>query len=175
MSDERRGYVQVYTGDGKGKTTAALGLAMRALGRGLRVLVVQFMKADPEGGEIVTGKRLGIEVVQVGGDHWVQKGEVTPEELQVAARGFARARDLVLSGAYDVIVLDELVTALFFELVPLADVLALMAAKPAHTELVMTGRGAPDDLVAAADLVTEMRPLKHYYDTGVKAREGIEF
>ena len=175
MSDERRGYVQVYTGDGKGKTTAALGLTMRALGRGLRVLVVQFMKADPKWGEIVTAKRFGIEVVQAGGDHWVHKGKVTPEDLQVAARGFARARDLVLSGAYDVIVLDELVTTLFFELVPLADVLALMAAKPAHTELVMTGRGASDELIAAADLVTEMRPLKHYYDTGVKAREGIEF
>jgi cob(I)alamin adenosyltransferase len=174
MSAERRGYVQVYTGDGKGKTTAALGLTMRALGRGLRVLVVQFMKADPEWGEIVTAKRLGIEVVQAGGDHWVRKGQVTPEDLQVAARGFASARDLVLSGAYDVIVLDELVTALSFELVPLADVLALMAAKPAYSELVMTGRGAPEDLVAAADLVTEMRSVKHYFDAGVAAREGIE-
>jgi cob(I)alamin adenosyltransferase len=174
-SVDRRGYVQVYTGDGKGKTTAALGLMVRALGRDLRVVVIQFMKADPTWGEIITTKRLGVEVVQAGLDHWVFKGKVSAADVQAAGRGFARARELVLSGDYDLVVLDELVTALFFELVPLADVLALMAARPTHTELVLTGRGAPAELVAAADLVTEMRPLKHYFDAGVEAREGIEF
>jgi cob(I)alamin adenosyltransferase len=175
MSAPRTGYVQLYTGDGKGKTTAAFGLAMRAAGRGLRVLVLQFMKADPAWGEIVSAKRLGIDVEQVGLDHWVIKGEATAADLAAAAVGLARARALVLGGAYDVVVLDELVTAVFFELVPLDDALRLLAERPPHVELVLTGRRAPDELVAAADLVTEMRPLKHYYDAGVDAREGIEY
>jgi len=175
MVDRRAGYVQVYTGDGKGKTTAAFGLAMRAAGRGLRALVLQFMKADPSWGEIVSARRLGIAVEQVGLDHWVFKGKVTADDRAAAAAGFARARDLVMGGDYDVVVLDELATALFFELIPLDDVLRLLADKPRHVELVVTGRRAPDELLAAADLVTEMRPLKHYYDAGVQAREGIEF
>ncbi len=174
-SRQREGFVQVYTGDGKGKTTAALGLVLRALGHDLRVAVLQFMKADPTWGEIVMLRRLGVEVAQCGLDHWVLKGEATQEDLAVAAEGFARARDLVTSGAYDVVVLDELVTALYFELVTLDDVLALLRDKPAHVELVLTGRRAPDELLAAADLVTEMVPRKHYYDAGVGAREGIEY
>ena len=172
---DRRGYVQVYTGDGKGKTTAAFGLAMRAAGRDLRVLILQFMKADPAWGEIVSARRLGIAVEQVGLDHWVFKDKVSADDLAAAAAGFARARELVASGDYDVVVLDELVTAVFFELVPLDDVLRLLAEKPQHVELVITGRRAPDEIVAAADLVTEMRPIRHYYDSGVAAREGIEY
>jgi cob(I)alamin adenosyltransferase len=175
VSSERTGFVQVYTGEGKGKTTAALGLSMRALGQGLRVAFLQFMKGDPTWGELVTLRRLGVEPVQVGLDHWVHKGKATADDLAAAAAGLARARDLVLSGAFDVVVLDELCTALFFELVGLDDVLALIAGKPRHTELVITGRGAPEGLVAAADLVTEMRPVKHYFDAGVKARRGIEY
>ena len=171
----REGFVQVYTGDGKGKTTAALGLALRALGHDLRVAVLQFMKADPTWGEIVMLRRLGVEVRQCGLDHWVIKGEATKEDLAAAAQGFAEARELVLRGEHDLVVLDELVTALFFELVPLDDVLTLLREKPAHVELVITGRRAPEQLLAAADLVTEMVPRKHYYDAGVEAREGIEF
>jgi cob(I)alamin adenosyltransferase len=172
---ERRGCVQVYTGDGKGKTTAALGLALRALGHDLRVIVVQFMKADPSWGEIVMARRIGLDVLQVGLDHWVRKGEVTAEDLRAAAEGFARAREVVLSGDFDVVVLDELLTALFFDLVALDDVLLLFEQRPAAIELVVTGRRAPDEVVAAADLVTEMRDVKHYYDAGVPARQGIEY
>jgi cob(I)alamin adenosyltransferase len=170
------GLVQVYTGDGKGKTTAAFGLAMRAAGHGERVLVLQFMKADPTWGEIVSAKKLGVEVEQVGLDHWVIKGEATDDDLAAAAAGFARARDLVMSGDHDLVVLDELITAVFFELVGLDEVLRLITFdRPARVELVLTGRRAPAEIVEAADLVTEMRPLKHYYDAGVQAREGIEF
>jgi cob(I)alamin adenosyltransferase len=172
---EREGFVQVYTGDGKGKTTAALGLVLRALGHDLKVAVLQFMKADPTWGEIVMLRRLGVEVAQCGLDHWVIKGEATEEDLAAAAEGFARARDLVMSRRFDIVVLDELVTALFFELVSLDDVLGLMKGKPGHVELVITGRRAPDELLEAADLVTEMVPRKHYYDAGVEAREGIEY
>jgi cob(I)alamin adenosyltransferase len=148
---------------------------LRALGHGLRPVVVQFMKADPSWGEIVMLRRLDVEIVQAGLDHWVHKGEATAEDLAAAAAGLARARELVVGGGYDVVVLDELVTALYFELVPLDDVLALLRDKPVEVELVITGRRAPEELVAAADLVTEMRPLRHYFDQGVQGREGIEF
>jgi len=175
MSPLREGYVQVYTGEGKGKTTAALGLVMRALGQGLRPLVLQFMKADPGCGELVILRRLDVEVVQCGLEHWVIKGEATAEDLAAAAAGLARARQLVMSSDYDVVVLDELVTAVYFELVAQNDVLALLRDKPAAVELVLTGRRAGGEIVAAADLVTEMRPVKHYYDGGVEARAGIEY
>ena len=175
MSPLERGYVQLYTGDGKGKTTASLGLVLRALGQGLRPAVLQFMKADPGWGEIVSLKRLGVPVQQCGLDHWVVAGKVSDEDRAAAGAGFARARALVESGEYDLVVLDELVTALFFELVPLQGVLDLIREKPARVDLVITGRRAPEELVAAADLATEMRPLKHYFDAGVKARPGIEF
>ena len=112
---------------------------------------------------------------QCGLDHWVVKGEATGEDLAAAMAGFEQARGLVTSGDYDLVVLDELVTAVFFELVPLDAVLAMIAARPAAVELVITGRRAPQELIAAADLATEMRPLKHYYDAGVQARSGIEY
>jgi cob(I)alamin adenosyltransferase len=175
MSTEREGFVHVYTGDGKGKTTAALGLVVRALGQGLRPTVLQFMKGDPTWGEIVTLTRLGVPVQQCGLDHWVIKGEASEEDLAAAAAGFDRAEALVESGDYDLVVLDELVTAVYFELVPLRRVLDLIAGKPGAVELVITGRRAPEELVEAADLATEMRLLKHYFDAGVKARPGIEF
>jgi cob(I)alamin adenosyltransferase len=132
------------------------------------------MKANPSCGEVVSAARLGIGVEQVGLDHWVRKGEATVGDLRAAAAGFRRARGCVDGGEYDLVVLDELITAVFFELVAAGDVCALFAGKPAHVELVATGRGAPDEIVAAADLVTEMRPVKHYYDAGVGARQGIE-
>jgi cob(I)alamin adenosyltransferase len=175
VSPLERGYVQVYTGDGKGKTTASLGLVLRALGQGLRPAVLQFMKADPNWGEIVSLRSLGVPVQQCGLDHWVRAGKVSDEDRAAAAEGFARARALVESGDYDLVVLDELVTAVFFELVPLPGVLDLIREKPERVELVITGRRAPEELIAAADLATEMRPLKHYFDAGVQARPGIEF
>ena len=175
MTRLTEGYVQVYTGDGKGKTTAALGLVLRAVGQGLRVIVVQFMKSNPNWGEVVSLRKLGVPVEQCGLDHWVLEGEASAEDVAAASAGFARARALVESGDYDLVVLDELVTAVFFDLVPLDSVLAMVATKPAGVELVMTGRHAPPEIIAAADLATEMRPLKHYSDAGVKARPGIEF
>ncbi len=175
MAAEREGFIQIYTGDGKGKTTAALGLVLRALGQGLRPAVLQFMKSDPTWGEIVTLHKLDVPVLQCGLDDWVFEGEATAEDLAAAAAGLVKARALVDSGDYDLVVLDELITAVYFELVPVAAVLAMMAARPRAVELVITGRRAPEELIAAADLVTEMRPLKHYYDAGVQARRGIEF
>jgi cob(I)alamin adenosyltransferase len=172
---DRTGLVQVYTGDGKGKTTAALGLALRARGHDLRVIMIQFMKADPDWGEIRMAGEIGVDVLQVGLDHWVIKGEATTEDLAAAAAGFAKAREIIGLGVHDVVILDELATAVFFELVPLDDVLTLMRDKPPSVEIVITGRRAAPEIIAAADLVTEMKPLKHYYDAGIPAREGIEY
>lgn len=175
MNEGRAGYVQIYTGDGKGKTTAAFGLALRATGQGLRAIVVQFMKADATWGEVQAASRLGVPVEQVRLDHWVRKGMASADDLGAAAAGFERAREVVQSGDYDVVILDELMTSVFFELVLASDVVRLLRNKPQHAELVLTGRRAPAELVEAADLVTEMRSIKHYFDRGVGARRGIEY
>src|SRR5665648_967857 len=116
MTAARQGYVQIYTGDGKGKTTAALGLIVRALGQGLRPAVLQFMKSDPSWGEVVTLKKLGVPVEQFGLNHWVIKGEASEEDLAAAAAGLAKARALVDSGDYDLVVLDELITVSYTHL-----------------------------------------------------------
>lgn len=171
-----KGLVQVYTGNGKGKTTAALGLVFRALGHGLHIHVMQFMKGQTVYGELESAKRFAGQLVieQVGLPSFVKAGRQTAEDRQRAQQAFARARALITSGSYDLVVLDELNCAIDLELVELAEVKALIRSKPAHTELVITGRNAHPDLVALADLVTEMREIKHYFNAGQAARVGIE-
>lgn len=170
------GLVQVYTGNGKGKTTASLGLAFRAAGHGLRVFVIQFMKGSTVYGELASARRLAPELTieQVGRDSFVSRSNPHPEDLSKAREGFARAREIVLSGEYDLVVLDEINCAVDFNLVSLEELKALIAAKPVHTELLLTGRGAHPDIMALADLVTEMREIKHYFTAGQAARQGIE-
>lgn len=166
----------VYTGDGKGKTTAALGLLVRATGAGLRVRVFQFLKKG-EYSELQTLRERfsEIEVTQLGSGRFIMDLQNIPqEELAIAARGFAQARDAVMRGDYDLVILDEINGAMSMGLVAASDVLALMRDKPARTELVLTGRGAPPEIIDAADLCTEMRKVKHYFDTGLQARKGIE-
>lgn len=176
MKTEPTGTVQVYTGDGKGKTTAALGLALRAWGHGRRVLVIQFMKGRINYGEIIAARRLpGFEVEQYGRETFVSKENPAPEDQAFARQGWLRAQAAVDGGDYDLVVLDEINVACDFGLVPTAEVLELIKAKPAPLELVLTGRGAPQALLDAADLVTEMRELKHYYKNGLAAREGVEY
>ena len=178
MSRLQPGLVQVYTGNGKGKTTAAMGLAMRALGRGLRVVVIQFVKAQPTGEQHPMGGHEQLEFVQTGAG-FVDVGphpEASREESHAAGRsGWQLARRKVLSGEYDLVVLDEINYALLLNLIPLEEVLDLIAAKPRHVELVLTGREAPARLLEVADLVTEMRGLKHPWERGIPARIGIEF
>lgn len=177
MSDLRleRGLVQVYTGNGKGKTTAALGLALRAVGRGLRVHIMQFMKGQSYS-ELNSLRRLAPELTceQVGRDVFLRKGAVAPEDVRMAQEALARARELVASGAFDLVILDELNCAVDFELLPVAAALELIRNKAPLTELVLTGRNARPEVMAAADLVTEMREVKHYYNAGQPARAGIE-
>ncbi len=172
----QRGRVQLYTGNGKGKTTAALGLALRAVGHGLRVYVMQFLKGQTVYGELETARRLAPELTieQVGREAFVSPTRPAEEDLRLAREAFARARVLVTSGDYDLVILDELNCAVLFGMIPLSEVLALIAARPPRVELVLTGRGAPQELMDAADLVTEMREIKHYYHAGQEARQGIE-
>ncbi|QQE73643.1 cob(I)yrinic acid a,c-diamide adenosyltransferase [Brevibacillus composti] len=179
-SDKKRGMLLVYTGDGKGKTTAALGLAVRACGRGKRVLMIQFIKSPERTyGEKIIFDRLGIEMVQMGaGFTWTKTPEEHRRALQTA---WSFAREKVLGGEYDVVILDELNNALAIDrfpiddVLPLADVLETVRNRPRHMHLVITGRSAKPEIIEMADLVTEMKPVKHYYDEGIPAVLGVEY
>lgn len=190
------GMVQVYTGNGKGKTTAAIGLAIRALGAGKKVLFLQFMKAKvysehnilPDLSPNLTLKTIGkpFFVVKEGSmppeeeAKWKDKavffspGQPPSEYLKIIAGGMAEAREAVTSGKYDLVVLDELNCALHFGLVSWQEVKSLLESRAENVEVVLTGRGATPELIEMADLVTEMKEIKHYYSKGLEARKGIE-
>jgi len=171
-----RGYVQIYTGDGKGKTTAALGLALRAAGHEFHTYVGQFMKGQSYG-ELDSTVRLApfITIEQFGRKSFLHIKDHPPQaEINRARRGLAHCRAAMLSGEYRIVVLDEILVAVFFKLLSEADVRAFLDEKPNDVEVVLTGRRAPASLIRRADLVTEMKERKHYYRKGVAARRGIE-
>jgi cob(I)alamin adenosyltransferase len=172
-----RGLIQVYTGDGKGKTTCALGLALRAVGRGFKVYMVQFMKGRETGEARVAAARLAPDMTlrSFGRPGLVNLRAPDPEDLARLQEAWDLARELILAGNYDVVILDEVNLALSFNLLPQEEVFQVLRQRPTWVEVVLTGRQAPPDLVELADLVTEMRPVKHYYQAGVKARRGIEW
>lgn len=172
-----KGYAQVYTGNCKGKTTAALGLAFRAMGSGLRTYVGQFMKGQHYG-ELDAAELVKpyITIEQYGRKDLVHvKNPPRPEDVKMAEEGLARARDAMLSGEYDIVVFDEILTAHDFNLLSVESILELLKSKPDNVEIVFTGRYAPQEVMDAADLVTEMVEVRHYYVNGVCARRGIEF
>lgn len=166
----------MYTGDGKGKTTAAIGLAMRAIGKGLKVFMVQFLKGRAYG-EVETARRLADDftLVQSGLDSFVEKGEPSEEDLRLAHEGLELARKAIASGEYDIVILDEVNVAVELGVLELEEVLPLLDGKPDTVELVLTGRYAPKEFCDRADLITEMKNIRHCYDRGVKLREGIEY
>jgi cob(I)alamin adenosyltransferase len=171
-----RGTVQVYTGDGKGKTTAALGLGLRAWGHGARVLVIQFMKGRINYGELAAARRLpGFDVEQYGRETFVDREKPAAEDVALAREALARARQIVADNAYDLVILDEVNVAVDYGLVTVAEILDLIASRPPEMELVLTGRCAPAAFREAADLVSEVTETKHHYRDGVAARKGIEF
>lgn len=182
MNPPGRGLVIVYTGDGKGKTSAALGNAFRALGHGMKVLVVQFLKGDwpVTFGEMESAKaHPRLEFLQKGEGFVGIMGDQKPvsDHREAARAALATARERMLAGRYDMVILDEVNVALSLSepLVEVADVLSLVRAKPPAVHLVLTGRGAPRELIDAADLVTEMREVKHPYRAGVPAQKGVDF
>jgi cob(I)alamin adenosyltransferase len=171
-----QGQVQVYTGNGKGKTTAALGLAFRACGRGLRVIIIQFMKGGGPYGEHAAAERLAplLTIIPTGRPGWVKRPIPDPEDVELARGAFEKAREALTGGEYDLVILDEINGAVSFNLVPVEEVLDLIRSRPATVELLLTGRDAHEEVIAVADLVTEMREIKHYYRAGVPSRIGIE-
>ena len=175
MEGNELGLLHVYTGEGKGKTTAALGLALRAWGHGLRVCVVQFMKRGEDYGEIRALRRMEVDVFQFGSGRLIIKGGHCQEDLDCACRALEFARLVLASGEYDLVVLDEVNVAIYFGLVDCADVLAALRARTPGVEVICTGRNAPDELLEEADLVTVMTVKKHPYDDGLAARKGIEY
>jgi cob(I)alamin adenosyltransferase len=170
----KRGYIQIYTGDGKGKTTAAIGLALRASGHGLKTYIGQFMKGQHYGELTPLRNNPLITVEQYGDEGCFHKEEVTPQHIAHAHEGLKRAEQAMASGQYDIVILDEINVAIWFELITEKEVLQLIERRPAPLELVLTGRRAPKSLIQKADLVTEMQEVKHYYRQGVEARDGIE-
>jgi cob(I)alamin adenosyltransferase len=169
-----KGYVQVYTGDGKGKTTAALGLALRAVGSGMKVFIAQFLKGMTYS-ELTSIERYSdlITLKQYGGVCFVN-GKPGEEDFRLSNLGLKESREAILSGEYGLVILDEANVAVHLGLLSTEDLLELIRIKPDHTELVLTGRNAPAEVIEMADLVTEMKEIKHYYTNGVQARTGIE-
>jgi len=169
-----KGYIQVYTGNGKGKTTAAIGLAIRAAGAGLKVFIAQFIKLG-EYSEIKALRRFSDRIIveQYGLGRFL-KGKPTERDFTVARIGFERARDIMASGEFDMIILEEANVASSYGLIKEEELLKLMETKPSAVELVITGRGALPAVIEKADLVTEMKSVKHYYEKGIIARVGIE-
>lgn len=168
-----RGYVQVYTGDGKGKTTAALGLALRAAGAGLRTFIAQFVKGMEYSELRALAAHPEIEVRRYGRECFIER-EPQPEDIEAAQAGLAEARQELASGEWDIVILDEANIATYFGLFPVEELLEVIAEKPEDVELVITGRRADPRVIEAADLVTEMREVRHYYADGVGCRKGIE-
>ena len=175
MARNADGRVQVYTGDGKGKTTAAIGLAVRAAGHNRRTYIGQFMKGQAYGELTALQHFPQVTVEQYGDPRCIRKEEVTEKHVADAASGLERARKAMLSGEYDLVVLDEVNVALWFGLLTEEAVLRFIDERPPELELVLTGRRAPNTILDRADLITEMLEVKHYYADGLLARKGIEF
>lgn len=176
-----RGMVHVYTGDGKGKTTAALGLAMRAIGHCFKVFMVQFLKnpdmmGEPYGEIKAQDKFQGaLTIKSFGKAGWIRRGQTTEEDKELVRRAMEASKSAIHDPAYKLVILDEIFLAHYFELLSVNEIIELIDSKPIEKELVLTGRNAPQEVIERADLVTEMRCVKHYYEKGIKARKGVEF
>ena len=168
--------MQVYTGEGKGKTSAAFGLALRALGRGLKVYVIQFIKGGFDYGELRTlGQLPHLELKAFGRGKFITEKPPDKEDVYLADEALKLSKNVIAGGQYDVVILDEANVALELKLIDLKEVLELIKNKPRHVELVLTGRYAPQEIIRLADLVTEMKEIKHPFSKGVPPRKGIEY
>jgi cob(I)alamin adenosyltransferase len=172
-----KGLVSVFTGDGKGKTSTAIGIATRAAGHELKVYIAFFLK----GGNFIHGERktlsslAGVKFESFVCEGWVDKNNIRPQDIEQARKGFTASKNAALSGEYDVVIMDEINMAVSLGLIPVDDVLTLISAKPANVELILTVRYADAKIVQAADMVTEMLSIKHPYNSGIQARKGIDY
>lgn len=170
------GLVHVYTGDGKGKTTAALGLALRAVGHGLKVYMIQFMKGSIDYGELIASKQIpNLTIKQFGRAEFVDKANPKKVDISLAEKALSHAKTILAERKYDVVILDEINVALEWKLINLNDVIELIQQRPKNVELILTGRYAHPKIITIADLVTEMKEIKHPYQKGIKARKGIDY
>ncbi len=170
-----KGFIQVYTGNGKGKTGAAFGLALRAIGQGLKVCIVQFIKGGFDYGEShIAGKLPLLEMAAYGRGKFIKENP-TVEDFDEAKKAFNHAKVAIQSGNFDIVILDEVNVAIHLGLLSVKDLIEVLRKKPSQVEVVLTGRHAPKEIVDVADLVTEMREIKHPYARGVRARRGIEY
>lgn len=177
----KHGYIQVYTGDGKGKTTASLGLAMRALGRCWKVLIIMFMKGGDDYGELNSFRNLSPEIarnltiIQAGSDKIVYQNNKTETDKNVVKEGWELAKKAIQNDEYNLIILDEANIAIDMGFIDLNEMIEVLKSKPEDMEIVLTGRNARPEIIDIAHLVSEIKPVKHYWDTGIVARKGIEY
>lgn len=177
----KHGYIQVYTGDGKGKTTASLGLAMRALGRCWKVLIIMFMKGGDDYGELNSFRNLSPEIarnltiIQAGSDKIVYQNNKTETDKNVVKEGWELAKEAIQNDEYNLIILDEANIAIDMGFIDLNEMIEVLKSKPEDMEIVLTGRNARPEIIDIAHLVSEIKPVKHYWDTGIVARKGIEY
>jgi cob(I)alamin adenosyltransferase len=170
----RRGLILINTGNGKGKTTAALGVAFRAFGQGLSVSVIQFIKGKWKSGEMEAARRLGLELTATGkGFTWESKN--LEEDKELMRQAWSAASEKILSGNYDLVILDELNYVLGYGYVSVDEVIRCLQSRPSHVHVVLTGRNAPEEIISIADCVTEMREIKHPYRNGIAAQKGIDY
>ncbi len=174
---DKNGLVLVYTGNGKGKTTAALGLALRAIGHGQRVFLLQFMKSEPGTGEIQAINQYlpNFKVLQAGKNRMLPDNSLAADEPGDIRKGFNQGKAALLSGEYDLVIFDEINVVLARGRFPVEEVLEMLRMRPGHVNVVLTGRYAPEEIVDFADLVSEVKEIKHPYRRGIKARAGLEF
>ena len=174
-----KGLVHIITGNGRGKTTSAIGLGLRAIGHGLKVYMIQFIKREEEGkkyGEIKSIKKFrNFKVAQFGSGKLVSHSTPTKTDFELARKGFEHAKEIINSGKYDMVILDEIWVAFHHKLIDLSEIISLIKNKPEHIELVLTGRHAPEEAYEYADYVSEIEKIKHPYSKGLKARLGIEY
>ncbi|MBP2642919.1 MAG: Cob(I)yrinic acid a,c-diamide adenosyltransferase [Firmicutes bacterium] len=170
------GLIQVYTGTGKGKTTASLGLAFRACGHGFKVCMIQFMKQCADASEVKAAQFIpGFKIVQVGREEFVDLKNPSPKDVSTAHDGWELAKSTIESGDYDIVILDEINVAMACGLLDTSEVVSFLTAKKRQVEIVLTGRYVPDTIVAIAHLVTELQEIKHPYQQGIDARQGIDY
>lgn len=171
----KKGLIIVHTGDGKGKTTAALGIALRACGYGMKVIMLQFFKGKWKYGELRSAPKLGTFEIQPMGQGFTWESKDVEVDKALVREAWRAAKEKILSGSYDVVILDEINYALSYDFLPVADIVEFLKNKPPMLHVILTGRDAKPEIIEIADLVTEMRQIKHPFEQGISAQKGIEF